>query len=118
MKRYRFASDIEEDGWPRIAVTDENGEILFDGLECEGYYYTLREIGMEDYDVEYQDEYGDPVDVEKIQTWPGEGPTIYVINTPKGGEEPGGDDEPPSGGGGGKQKTKAKNSRGRACRGP
>ena len=88
--------------WSEIAETDSNGEILFVVSEWgEGYYYTLREIGMEDYDVEYQDLYGDLVDVEKIQTWPGEGPTIYVINTPKGGEEPGGDDEPPSGGGGG-----------------
>jgi LPXTG-motif cell wall-anchored protein len=111
LKRYRFdeeeqilASYTEEDGWPWIEYTDEEGEILFDGLECEGYYYTLREIGMEDYDVEYQDLYGDLVDVEKIQTWPGEGPTIYVINTPKGGEEPGGDDEPPSGGGGSRRR--------------
>lgn len=79
LKRYRFdeeeqilASYTEEDGWPWIEYTDEEGEILFDGLECEGYYYTLREIGMEDYDVEYQDLYGDLVDVEKIQTWPGE----------------------------------------------
>lgn len=89
-----LASYVEEDGWPRIDYTDEEGEILFDNLECDGYYYTLREIGMDDYKVEYQYEWGDPMEEgEEIHTCPGEGPTIYVINTKKG------DDESSGGGG-------------------
>ncbi len=101
----------DDDEWPKEGITVDGGICLFEGLDCENYYYILEE-DTDGYKAKYylnlESEGSD--ECPPIHLDCGEELTkVYVVNTETGGDEPGDDDngeDETTGGGGGSRRRR------------